>query len=295
MGSKQSFHKKHLYILANKESNLEIGLNTKKENFKSNINSDTGFHFTTVDNLTEYFNSCKHKNFVYIYDAKLAPDSTVAQTHNKHLWRTNKIVIEYKHYMLNPYIVKNWKLPMESSEYYIDKLCELGDIETLKKWNTFVIYSTWKTYYNASVGGFVDILTYIDKNTTIITHDFKPHIRTIIDNTSKCGNYHVLEWWKTSNFPFDYTHKAFDDACANGHIKTLEWWKCSGLKLKYTKDALINALLRGNTNTADWILENKLDIVLMKDDIWYIINTIKTYDKSNSLVWFKRNYPHFFI
>lgn len=51
-------------------------------------------------------------------------------------------------------------------------------------------------------------------------HNYEP-----VDSASRLGLVDVLEWWRTSGFPFCFTERALEGASGLGRLEVLDWWK----------------------------------------------------------------------
>lgn len=82
------------------------------------------------------------------------------------------------------------------------------------------------------------------------------------------GRTDVLDWWNTSPsfLKKEYDAEALDNASRMGYVHVLDWWKRSGLRLKYTEAALETASARGNLLVLEWWRDAALqnDRILLK-------------------------------
>lgn len=68
------------------------------------------------------------------------------------------------------------------------------------------------------------------------------------------GRLDVLDWWNTSPsfLKKEYDAEALDNASRMGFVHVLDWWRRSGLALKYTEAALESASARGHLLVLEW-------------------------------------------
>jgi hypothetical protein len=74
----------------------------------------------------------------------------------------------------------------------------------------------------------------------------------VMDIASASGQIPVLEWWKNSNLSLDYDRHALRSASYRGEVEVLEWWKRSGLKLVYDKEVLVEATKFNRVEVLEW-------------------------------------------
>uniref|UniRef100_A0A6C0EAQ3 Ankyrin repeat protein n=1 Tax=viral metagenome TaxID=1070528 RepID=A0A6C0EAQ3_9ZZZZ len=105
---------------------------------------------------------------------------------------------------------------------------------------------------------FGDKYSIFDPNTII---KFKLKVPSkYIRIASMNGHVHVLEWWKNSGLPLEYSCDAITLASYNGHINVLEWWKNSGLELKYGPCTMDTASEHGRIDILDWWKNSGLEL-----------------------------------
>ncbi|GAA6016065.1 hypothetical protein JCM11491_000657 [Sporobolomyces phaffii] len=90
----------------------------------------------------------------------------------------------------------------------------------------------------------------------------KPDPRTTaeaIDEASRHGQVQVLDFWRDSGLPLNYSEAALDSATIKRQLGSLEWWKNSGLPLKigYVLDF---ASMEGSTVCLDWWADSGLAV-----------------------------------
>ncbi|KAI0477406.1 flavoprotein [Xylariaceae sp. FL0804] len=78
-----------------------------------------------------------------------------------------------------------------------------------------------------------------------------------LDNASRMGYVHVLDWWLRSGLPLKYTEVALEAASKEGQLLVLEWWKHAALRhdgvimLKPGR-SLLTAAQHGQTAILRW-------------------------------------------
>ncbi|OCK81644.1 flavo protein [Lepidopterella palustris CBS 459.81] len=92
----------------------------------------------------------------------------------------------------------------------------------------------WSTFGHAflpvkasSVFGKVEILEYWRTSPSFLSKEYSAEA---MDNASRAGFVHVLDWWYNSGLSLKYSEAALEQASSQGHIAVLEWWKNHGLQ-----------------------------------------------------------------
>ncbi|KAH9907378.1 flavoprotein [Xylariomycetidae sp. FL2044] len=77
-----------------------------------------------------------------------------------------------------------------------------------------------------------------------------------LDNASRMGYVHVLDWWLRSGLPLKYTEAALESASSRGNLLVLEWWRDAALKdeniLLRPGRSLLTAAQQGQTAVLRW-------------------------------------------
>lgn len=79
----------------------------------------------------------------------------------------------------------------------------------------------------SGIYGRVDILTWWNTSPSFLKKEYDAEA---LDNASRMGYVHVLDWWLRSGLPLKYTEAALESASKEGHLLVLEWWKEAALK-----------------------------------------------------------------
>lgn len=105
----------------------------------------------------------------------------------------------------------------------------------------------------SGVYGRTDILTWWNTSPSFLKKEYDAEA---LDNASRMGYVHVLDWWVRSGLPLKYTEAALESASKEGHLLVLEWWKEAALKddkivLKPGR-SLLTAAQHGQTAVLRW-------------------------------------------
>ncbi|KAI0201585.1 hypothetical protein F4808DRAFT_424446 [Astrocystis sublimbata] len=105
----------------------------------------------------------------------------------------------------------------------------------------------------AGVYGRTDILEWWNLSPSFLNREYDAEA---IDNASRMGYVHVLDWWLRSGLPLKYTEAALEATSKEGHLLVLEWWKEAALKdenivLKPGR-SLLTAAQHGQTAVLRW-------------------------------------------
>ncbi|KAI0025970.1 flavoprotein [Xylariomycetidae sp. FL0641] len=86
----------------------------------------------------------------------------------------------------------------------------------------------------SGIYGRTDILSWWNISPSFLKKEYDPEA---LDNASRHGYIHVLDWWLRSGLTLKYTDAALEAASAKGHLLVLEWWREAALKRAGTSDA----------------------------------------------------------
>ncbi|KAI1814051.1 flavoprotein [Poronia punctata] len=105
----------------------------------------------------------------------------------------------------------------------------------------------------SGVYGRVDILSWWNTSPSFLKKEYDAEA---LDNASRMGYVHVLDWWLRSGLPLKYTEAALESASKEGHLLVLEWWKDAALRndsiiLKPGR-SLLTAAQHGQTAVLRW-------------------------------------------
>ncbi|KAH8666716.1 hypothetical protein BX600DRAFT_462380 [Xylariales sp. PMI_506] len=113
-----------------------------------------------------------------------------------------------------------------------------------------------------------EVLTYLENNLSKVfwasfSSKFLPN-----KASGAYGRTDILDWWNTSPsfLKKEYDAEALDNASRMGYVHVLDWWLRSGLPLKYTETALESASARGHILVLKWWIEaaTKNDNITLK-------------------------------
>lgn len=79
----------------------------------------------------------------------------------------------------------------------------------------------------SGVYGRTDILDWWNTSPSFLKKEYDAEA---LDNASRMGYVHVLDWWLRSGLALKYTEAALESASAKGHLLVLEWWRDAALK-----------------------------------------------------------------
>ncbi|KAI1131090.1 hypothetical protein F5Y10DRAFT_234235 [Nemania abortiva] len=105
----------------------------------------------------------------------------------------------------------------------------------------------------SGIYGRVDILTWWNTSPSFLKKEYDAEA---LDNASRMGYVHVLDWWLRSGLPLKYTEAALESASKEGHLLVLEWWKEASLKddklIPKPGRSLLTAAQHGQTAVLRW-------------------------------------------
>ncbi|KAI1079936.1 flavoprotein [Whalleya microplaca] len=79
----------------------------------------------------------------------------------------------------------------------------------------------------SGVYGRTDILNWWNTSPSFLKKEYDAEA---LDNASRMGYVHVLDWWLRSGLALKYTEAALESASAKGHLLVLEWWRDAARK-----------------------------------------------------------------
>ncbi|KAI1321250.1 flavoprotein [Xylariaceae sp. FL0255] len=105
----------------------------------------------------------------------------------------------------------------------------------------------------SGVYGRADLLEWWNTSPSFLKKEYDAEA---LDNASRMGYVHVLDWWLRSGLPLKYTEAALETASKEGHLLVLEWWKEAAIKndsisLKPGR-SLLTAAQHGQTAVLRW-------------------------------------------
>ncbi|KAI1801988.1 flavoprotein [Daldinia bambusicola] len=105
----------------------------------------------------------------------------------------------------------------------------------------------------SGVYGRTDILDWWNTSPSFLKKEYDAEA---LDNASRMGYVHVLDWWLRSGLALKYTEAALESASAKGHLLVLEWWRDAALKhdniLLKPGRSLLTAAQYGQTAVLRW-------------------------------------------
>ncbi|KAI5795036.1 hypothetical protein EDC01DRAFT_68404 [Geopyxis carbonaria] len=105
-----------------------------------------------------------------------------------------------------------------------------------------------------------------------------------LDEASRKGYIHCLQWWKDSSLPLKYG-LVMDVASSSGQLPVLEWWKNSGLQLTYGRNALRAASYRGEVGVLEWWKRSGLRLIYDKE----VLVEATKFNRVEVLEWWKNS------
>ena len=105
----------------------------------------------------------------------------------------------------------------------------------------------------SGIYGRTDILDWWNTSPSFLKKEYDAEA---LDNASRMGYVHVLDWWMRSGLTLKYTEAALEQASAKGHLLVLEWWRDAALRdanimLKPGR-SLLSAAQQGQTAVIRW-------------------------------------------
>ncbi|KAI0601980.1 hypothetical protein F4775DRAFT_537810 [Biscogniauxia sp. FL1348] len=105
----------------------------------------------------------------------------------------------------------------------------------------------------SGVYGRTDILKWWNTSPSFLKKEYDAEA---LDDASRMGYVHVLDWWLRSGLTLKYTEVALESASAKGHLLVLEWWRDAALKndriLLKPGRSLLTAAQHGQTAVLRW-------------------------------------------
>lgn len=215
------------------ECNMEMHEGLNEMNCEFNDDRDDtrcvgGYWFTTLDNIHNFYNFGKYFSIVNIFD-----NAKYVRFNNRNVWRTDKI--------------------------YVDKLYNLYDIETIKKFNLTITF---------------DLMMYVVQ------------FKNITDN-NELFDYLQIDPIKKQELLRNITNDNLRIVSLRGYENVFNWWHNMGYKFnKSNIDDIVQATMtNGTTNILDWLINHNYDIKIFPKASFCSIGS--TNDKIRE--WFKKN------
>ncbi|KAI0010392.1 flavoprotein [Xylariaceae sp. FL0662B] len=105
----------------------------------------------------------------------------------------------------------------------------------------------------SGVYGRTDILNWWNTSPSFLKKEYDAEA---LDNASRMGYVHILDWWLRSGLALKYTEAALESASAKGHLLVLEWWRDAARKhdniLLKPGRSLLTAAQHGQTAVLRW-------------------------------------------
>jgi hypothetical protein len=105
----------------------------------------------------------------------------------------------------------------------------------------------------SGIYGRLDILDWWNTSPSFLKKEYDAEA---LDNASRMGYVHVLDWWLRSGLTLKYTEDALEQASAKGHLLVLEWWRDAALRhdsiLLKPGRSLLSAAQQGHTAVLRW-------------------------------------------
>ena len=115
-----------------------------------------------------------------------------------------------------------------------------------------------------------DILHKSNLNIFVIENNKILYKNNIINNASCYNHIQVLEWFKNSEYEFEYSETAIFFASMHGHIQVLEWLKNFGYNCKFYYTLAINyASKYGHIQVLEWFKNSDYEFKYNEEAITY--------------------------
>ncbi|KAI9356029.1 hypothetical protein DFJ73DRAFT_613856, partial [Zopfochytrium polystomum] len=84
-----------------------------------------------------------------------------------------------------------------------------------------------------------------------------------VDDASKNGHVHFLDWWARSGLAMAFSERAMDLASCNEHIDVLQWWvdraASAGVDLRWT-GLMDDMSVGGSVEALEWLKNSGLSL-----------------------------------